>query len=87
MADRPTETHPMNVVIQSADGLVSLLVDEIGGVLEVTEESFELSPETLQGKMREVILGVHKVEKQLMHVLNVEEVCETAETLASDVKP
>ena len=34
----------MNVVIRSADGAVSLLVDEIGDVVEVTEDSFERPP-------------------------------------------
>jgi purine-binding chemotaxis protein CheW len=80
LTDRPKEMHPMNVVIRSTDGAVSLLVDDIGDVVEVTEESFECPPETLQGKVREVILGVHKLEKQLMHVLNTEKACETAES-------
>jgi purine-binding chemotaxis protein CheW len=77
LADRPVEMQPMNVVIRSGDGAVSLLVDEIGDVVEVTEESFERPPETLQGAVREVLLGVHKLEKQLMHVLNTEKACET----------
>jgi purine-binding chemotaxis protein CheW len=78
LADRPAEMQPMNVVIRSGDGAVSLLVDEIGDVVEVTEESFERPPETLQGAVREVLLGVHKLERQLMHVLNTEKACETA---------
>ena len=82
LPDRPEGAHPMNVVIRSSDGAVSLLVDEIGDVVEVTEDSFERPPETLQGNVREVILGVHKLEKQLMHVLNTEKACETAETVA-----
>lgn len=83
LTDRPQETPPMNLVIRSADGAVSLLVDEIGNVVEVTEDSFERPPETLQGKVREVILGVHKLERQLMHVLNTEKACETAEAVES----
>ena len=83
LADRPEGAAPMNLVIRTADGAVSLLVDEIGDVVEVTDESFERPPETLQGKVREVILGVHKLEKQLMHVLNTEKACETAEAVAS----
>lgn len=79
MAERPAEANPMNVVIRSSDGAVSLLVDDIGDVVEVTEESFERPPETLQGKVREVIVGVHKLEKQLMHVLDTEKACETAQ--------
>lgn len=56
---RAEEMQPMNVVVHSEDGSVSLLVDEIGDVVEVQEESFEPPPETLHGKVRTVILGVH----------------------------
>src|SRR5260221_6769270 len=83
LPDRPEGAHPMNVVIRSGEGAVSLLVDEIGDVVEVTEDSFERPPGTLQGNVREVILGVHKLEKQLMHVLNTDKACETVETVAS----
>lgn len=76
---RPVDTHPMNVVIRSADGAVSLLVDDIGDVVEVGEDSFEYPPETLQRKVREVIVGIHKLNKNLMHVLDTERVCETAD--------
>lgn len=83
LADRPDDAHPMNVVIRTADEAVSLLVDEIGDVVEATEESFERPPETLQGKVRDVILGVHKLDRQLMHVLNTEKACETSENVHS----
>jgi purine-binding chemotaxis protein CheW len=83
LPERPEGKSPMNVVIRSSDGAVSLQVDEIGDVVEVTEDSFERPPETLHGKVREVLLGVHKLEKQLLHVLNTEKACESAETVAS----
>ena len=79
IADRAEGISPMNVVIRSADGAVSLQVDEIGDVVEVTEDSFERPPETLHGKVREVILGVHKLEKQLLHVLDTEKACGTVD--------
>ena len=47
---------PMNVVVRTDDGAVSLLVDEIGDVLEVDEGSFEHPPETHAGKGRELVL-------------------------------
>lgn len=80
---RLDEKQPMNVVIRSAHGAVSLLVDDIGDVVEVTENSFERPPETLQGKVREVIVGVHKLDKSLMHVLDTEQVCEMVEASTS----
>jgi len=81
LPNRPDGMLPMNVVIRSADGAVSLLVDEIGDVVEVDDDSFERPPETLQGKVREVILGVHKLENTLLHVLDTDKACETAPSL------
>ena len=52
----------MNVVVHTDDGAVSLLVDEIGDVLEVPEKAFERPPETLQGTARELIRGAYKLE-------------------------
>jgi len=79
LPDRPEGSLPMNVVIRRSDGAISLLVDDIGDVVEAGEESFERPPETLQGKVREVILGVHKLDGHLLHVLDTDKVCETAE--------
>jgi purine-binding chemotaxis protein CheW len=75
---RPAETLPMNVVVRSEDGAVSLLVDEIGDVVEVEESTFEPPPETLRGSVRSVILGVHKLDDRLMHVLDTQKACEIA---------
>ena len=67
--DRPTDQPPVNVVVHSDDGAVSLLVDEIGDVVEVSEEAFEPPPDTLQGEARELVRGVYKLPRQLLHVL------------------
>jgi purine-binding chemotaxis protein CheW len=78
---RPDGSQPMNVVVRTEDGSVSLLVDEIGDVVEVEEGTFEPPPETLHGAVRSVILGVHKLEDRLLHVLDTERACEIAEAL------
>ncbi len=70
----------MNVVVTSEDGSVSLLVDEIGDVVEVEETTFEPPPETLRGTVRAIIVGVHKLNDRLMHVLDIEKACEMMET-------
>lgn len=70
---------PMNVVVRSQDGAVSLLVDEIGDVVEVQETTFERPPETLQGKVRSIILGIHKLDGRLLHVLDIEKACQVGE--------
>ena len=75
----PPGARPMNVVVRSEDGSVSLLVDEIGDVVEVEEDSFEPPPETLRGSIRTMILGVHKLNDRLMHVLDIDKACQMTE--------
>ena len=72
LKDRTDGTLPMNVVVRTADGVVSFLVDEIGDVLEVEPEQFERSPETLSGTTRDLIEGVYKLKERLLLILNTE---------------
>ena len=72
MADRPEGQLPMNVVVRTDDGAVSLLVDEIGDVLEAGEEIFERPPETLRGPARDLVRGVYKLQERLLLVLDTE---------------
>jgi purine-binding chemotaxis protein CheW len=69
---RPADQLPMNVVVRTDDGAVSLLVDEIGDVVEVSEESFERPPETIRGVARELIRGVYKLKERLLLILDTE---------------
>lgn len=63
---------PMNVIINTDDGPVSLLVDEIGDVIEVGSEQFERPPETLRGTARQMIRGTYKLPDKLLLFLDVE---------------
>jgi len=76
----PSDAVPMNVVVRSGDGPVSLLVDEIGDVVEVDESTFEPVPEMLRASVRSMILGVHKLNGRIMHVLDTERACQMTET-------
>ncbi|HVY31994.1 MAG TPA: chemotaxis protein CheW [Polyangiaceae bacterium] len=68
------EQPPMNVVLRTSEGVVSLLVDEIGDVLELDGSDFERPPETLSGVFRDVVPGVYKLEGRLLLVLDVERI-------------
>jgi purine-binding chemotaxis protein CheW len=76
LPDRPANMLPVCLVVRAAGGTVCLLADEVGNVVEVEEETFEPSPETLSPRLRSVILGVHKLEGQLMHVLDSDRACQ-----------
>jgi purine-binding chemotaxis protein CheW len=72
LRERPADQLPLNVVVKTEDGAVSLLVDAIDDVLEVSEKLFERPPETLQGTARELILGAYKLPGRLLLILDVE---------------
>ena len=73
-ADRTADQLPVNVVVQTDDGAVSLLVDEIGDVLHVPAAAFERPPETLRGAARELIQGAYKLHDRLLLVLDTDKV-------------
>jgi purine-binding chemotaxis protein CheW len=76
LPERPLDMTPVCLVVRAVGGTVCLLADEVGNVVEVEDGTFEPSPETLSPRLRSVILGVHKLEGQLMHVLDSERACE-----------
>jgi purine-binding chemotaxis protein CheW len=74
--DRAAGELPMDVIVRTSDGLVSLLVDRIGDVVDVVEEAFEEPPETLLGSARELIRGAYKLDGALLLLLDVQGVVE-----------
>jgi purine-binding chemotaxis protein CheW len=62
---------PMNVVVRTAEGAVSLLVDEIGDVREVEPAQFEPPPDTVVGVVRDLVSGVYKLPGRLLLVIDV----------------
>ncbi|MGD0215716.1 MAG: chemotaxis protein CheW [Terriglobales bacterium] len=76
LPDRPADMPPVCLVVHAEGGAVCLLADEVGNVVDVEEKTFEPSPETLSQRLRSVILGVHKLEHELMHVLDTDQACE-----------
>jgi purine-binding chemotaxis protein CheW len=69
---RAEDRSPMNMVVRTADGAVSLLVDEIGDVLDMDAATYERTPENLDPSAREMIRGVYKLKDRLLLVLDVE---------------
>jgi len=65
------DQQPMNVILRTDDGPVSLLVDRIGDVVEVAADDFETPPETLHGNARELITGAYKLANRLLLTLDI----------------
>jgi purine-binding chemotaxis protein CheW len=70
LAERPADRLPMNVVLRGEDSPVSFLVDDIGEVIEVDADACESPPETLRGRVRELIQGVYPLPDELLLVLD-----------------
>ena len=82
LAMRASDALPMNVVTTTPEGVVSLLVDEIGDVLEVEERTFERGPETMGATFRDLVVGVFKLEGRLLLLLDAERVAACGGTSA-----
>src|SRR3984885_7504596 len=73
---RAGDKSPMNMVVRTSDGAVSLLVDEIGDVLDMDAATYERPPENLDPCARELIRGVYKLKGRLLLVLDAERTAE-----------
>lgn len=78
-----TGQPPMNIVVSTQDGAVSLLVDEIGDVLDMDASNYERPPDNLDPAARELIRGVYKMKDRLMLVLDTEKAIEVDAGLTS----
>lgn len=84
LSERQGEQQPMNVVLHTDQGAVSLLVDEIGDVLEMSEDNLEAPPDTMHSAARELVRGVYKLKQQLLLILDTDKVLELENARAAD---
>lgn len=66
----PEVTRPINVLTRTPSGVVSLLADRIGDVVEVDPEQFDGVPDTLQGRAREIVSGALRLPDRLLLLLD-----------------
>lgn len=74
LPERTQTQQPLNVVVRVGEETLSLLVDAVGDVLNVSADDFERPPDTLTGKVRHLIKGTYKLESRLMLVLDIDKV-------------
>ncbi len=61
----------MSIVVDYQGELYSLLVDQIGEVLSLSNTDFERNPPTLEKRWREIALGIYRLNQNLLVVLDV----------------
>jgi purine-binding chemotaxis protein CheW len=64
------ERPQVNVVVRVDDEPVSLLVDEIGGVVEVSQIPFEGTPSTVNSRVGSLLLGAYTMPEKLLLALD-----------------
>lgn len=67
----PEGAEVVNIVLRTDHGPVSIVVDEVGDVLEAHDDELDPPPPTLSGPTRELVTAVHKLEDRLLLVLDV----------------
>ena len=76
LSDAVKSKEKVRILVTEFDGhTVGMLVDEVPGVLKITEDNIEPPPELIQrGLRRDYIRGVGKVEGRLVLLLNLEKI-------------
>lgn len=67
-----SDQHCMNVIIDSDDQRISLVVDAVGDVLELEPSAFEPLPPTVNAELRNLSKGVYKLADKVLLVLNTQ---------------
>jgi len=67
-------SRPINVLTHTSGGIVSMLADRIGDVLEVDPDRFDGVPDTLRGSARDVLTGALRLPDRLLLLIDPERV-------------
>ena len=73
LSELAVSRQSINIVVRGGEDTASLLVDTLGEVVEVGQETLETPPDTIDAASRSLIRGVHKLKDGLMHIVNTEE--------------
>lgn len=76
LAPLQDESQSINIITRVGGGLVSLLVDQIGDVIEAPDDRFEPVPPTLGSEARHIITKVCKLPEHLLMILNPDRIVE-----------
>jgi purine-binding chemotaxis protein CheW len=69
-----SDQSKMSVVCRCEGGLLSLLVDQIGDVIEVADEDFEPVPSTVDAGTRRFLKGIYKTTSSIISIIEVNKI-------------
>lgn len=72
IVDSASVEPPFHLIFRAPDGPVSLLVDEMGSVIEIGTDSPWVAPQTLKGRMHEIVSVVYRLSNRLLLVLDID---------------
>jgi purine-binding chemotaxis protein CheW len=70
-----------SVVCKVNGGLISLLVDRIGDVIEVSEDSYENTPDLVEDDIKKIMSGVYKTDGEILSVIDIQSLSSTLNLL------
>lgn len=71
LSPKPEKISGINVICKIDGPLLSLVVDEIGDVLEVNDHDFEQTPDTVDPSVAQFMSGVYKLPNEILSIIDV----------------
>ena len=83
LESRPQNLREMSIVVEHENELYSLIVDEVGEVLNLEEASFEKNPATMDRRWLDVSAGIHRLDRELLVILDIGRLLSFADSQAA----
>lgn len=68
------EENSLNFILKTPSGVCSLIVDDVGDVLDIESSRMEPPPETMKPRMREYVHQICKMDDHLLCILDIEKI-------------
>lgn len=69
-----TSPKPLNVLLHTSTGLVSMQADRLGDVVDIDAARIDPVPDTLRGRARDVLAGAVRLPERLLLLLEPERI-------------
>ena len=83
LPDREDDATVMSVVVEHLGELYSLLIDQVGEVLQLPSSRFEHSPASLDQRWRDISTGIYRLDDRLLIVIDIERLLNFDKSIAA----